>query len=311
MNLKTTEKQVVPTTTKSQQGHELPHTTTISPLEQTNRPRFVLFGLLREKPEGDTALPPPDGGVQAWTQVVMAHLVLFCTWGFINSFGFFQAYYEETMQVSASQISWVASVQVFLLSFIGSFSGRLMDAGYYRYCLICGFSFQIVGIFMVSLCRQYWQVFLAQGICCGIGDGLLFCPTTALIATYFSKRRSVALGLVLTGSSTGGLVFPIMVQQLLPQVGFTWTVRCMGFIVLFCFIICLSLARTRLPKRTKGPLVEPSAFRELSYSLFVVGVFLSLWAVYFSYFYVSPIIGSYLHPLGPAADFSTRLIRML
>lgn len=254
--------------------------------------QFMLFALLRENPADHAGAPPPDGGIQAWTQVAMAHLILFCTWGFINSFGFFQAYYEQSMGVDATQISWVASIQVFLLSFIGSFSGRLMDAGYYRYCLIGGFTFQIIGIFMVSLSKHYWQVFLAQGICCGIGDGLLFCPTMALIATYFVKRRSLALGLVLSGSSTGGLIFPIMVQHLLPRIGFAWTVRSMGFVVLFCFIICLSLARTRLPKRVSGPLVELRAFLEGSYSLFVIGIFLSLWAVYFSYFYVSRPLAS-------------------
>ncbi|GES62897.1 mfs monocarboxylate transporter [Aspergillus terreus] len=262
-------------------------TSTPSPAnEPANAPRFLLFGLFRETPVGDAAAPPPDGGLQAWTQVLMAHLVLFCTWGFINSFGFFQAYYEQTMHVSHSQVSWVVSIQVFLLSFIGSFSGRLMDAGYYRYCLIGGFTFQTLGIFMVSLCQRYWQVFLAQGICCGIGDGLLFCPTNALVATYFVKRRSLALGIVLAGSSTGGLIFPLMVQQLLPKIGFAWTVRCVGFVVLFCFAVCLSLARVRLPKRQGGPLVELHAFHETPYSLFVVGIFLSLWAVYFSYFYI-------------------------
>lgn len=267
-----------------------PTTTTTVSDPQTDQVR--LFALLREKTTDHADATPPDGGLQAWTQVIMAHLILFCTWGFINSFGFFQAYYEETMGVDATQISWVASIQVFLLSFIGSFSGRLMDAGYYRYCLIGGFTFQIIGIFMVSLTKRYWQVFLAQGICCGIGDGLLFCPTTALIATYFVKRRSLALGFVLSGSSTGGLIFPIMVQQLLPKIGFSWTVRCMGFVVLFCFIVCLSLARTRLPKRSSGPLVELSAFHELQYSLFVIGIFLTLWAVYFSYFYVSCLSAS-------------------
>ncbi|KAF9885959.1 hypothetical protein FE257_012134 [Aspergillus nanangensis] len=250
-------------------------------------PKFRIFSLLRETPPANAiSSPPPDGGIQAWLQVVMGHLVLFCTWGFINSFGFFQAHYEETWQVSASQVSWIISIQVFLLSFIGSFSGRLMDAGYYRYCLIGGFTFQTVGIFMISLCRHYWQVFLAQGVCCGIGDGLLFCPTNALIATYFAKRRSLALGIVLTGSSTGGLIFPLVVQQLLPKIGFPWTIRCLGFIVLFCFAVCLTLARVRLPKRIGGPLMELSAFKEVPYSLFVVGIFLALWAVYFSYFYI-------------------------
>lgn len=116
-----------------------------------------------------------------------------------------------------------------------------MDAGYYRYCLIGGFAFQIIGIFMISLCKQYWQVFLAQGLCCGIGDGLFFCPTTALIATYFVKKgQAIALGFTLSGSSTRGLIFPTLVRQLLPKIGFKWTVRCIVFVVLFCFIICLA-----------------------------------------------------------------------
>lgn len=89
-------------------NHEKQVTWTILDNQQHNRPpRFVLFALLREKlSPTDVVAPPADGGLQAWTQVVMAHLVLLCTWGFINSFGFFQAYYEEHLGsgVTASQI---------------------------------------------------------------------------------------------------------------------------------------------------------------------------------------------------------------
>lgn len=31
--------------------------------------------------------PPPDGGLNAWTQVAMAWLVVFTTWGWVNSYG--------------------------------------------------------------------------------------------------------------------------------------------------------------------------------------------------------------------------------
>lgn len=34
--------------------------------------------------------PPPDGGLEAWIQALMGHLVVFNTWGYINSFGVFQ-----------------------------------------------------------------------------------------------------------------------------------------------------------------------------------------------------------------------------
>ena len=31
--------------------------------------------------------PPPDGGKEAWLQVACAHVTIFNTWGFLNSFG--------------------------------------------------------------------------------------------------------------------------------------------------------------------------------------------------------------------------------
>lgn len=60
-------------------------------------------------------LEPPDGGLKAWTQAVMGHLVAFNTCGYIASFGVFQAYYQSALGVSPSAISWVGSVQIFLI----------------------------------------------------------------------------------------------------------------------------------------------------------------------------------------------------
>lgn len=53
--------------------------------------------------------PPPDGGLAAWTQVIMGHLIVFNTWGYINSFGVFQTYYVATLGHPPSDISWVCT----------------------------------------------------------------------------------------------------------------------------------------------------------------------------------------------------------
>ncbi|KAJ6061149.1 Short-chain dehydrogenase/reductase SDR [Penicillium canescens] len=130
--------------------------------------------------------PPPNGGPVAWLQVLAGHLVVFNTWGYANSFGIFQAYYASSLSLPASTISWVGSVQVFLIFFIGSVSGRAFDTGYYRPVLWIGCAMQIVAVFVTSLCTKYWQVFLAQGVCQGLGNGLIFCPTIASVSTYFT-----------------------------------------------------------------------------------------------------------------------------
>lgn len=150
---------------------------------------------------------------------------------------------------------------------------------------------QLLGLFMTSLCTEYWQLFLAQGLCTGIGGGLLFTPALALISTYFAKKRALALAVCASGNASGGMVFPAMVERLLPTIGFPWTMRALGFLMLGITILSVALLKPRLPPRKSGPLFEPSAFREIPYSLFAMGMFLVLWAQYFGYFY----LGSFGH----------------
>ena len=230
--------------------------------------------------------PPPDGGLQAWTQAVMAHFVMFNTWGYISSFGVFQTYYVTALGHSPSEISWVGSIQIFLLFFIGAFSGRALDAGFFRYVFVTGVIVQLIGVFMTSLATEYWQLLLAQGICTGLGNGLQFTPTVALVSTYFSKRKALALALGASGTATGGIVFPILVQQLLPKIGFAWTVRVVGFVMLAFGILTATVLRPRLPPRRSGPLVEWAAFKEIPFVLFCLGMFLNFWAMYFGFYYI-------------------------
>lgn len=99
--------------------------------------------------------PPPDGGLQAWTQSLMGHLVVFNTWGYIISFGVFQQYLTTTLDRSPSDISWVGSVQIFLLFFVGTASGRAVDYGLFRVTFILGSLFLLVGVFATSWCTRY------------------------------------------------------------------------------------------------------------------------------------------------------------
>ncbi|KAI9676812.1 MAG: hypothetical protein M1817_006651 [Caeruleum heppii] len=252
------------------------------PNEYNNPPVSRISTKLSWKDPG----PPPDGGAVAWTQALMGHLVVFNTWGYINSFGVFQAYYSRTLGQSPSAISWVGSVQIFLLFFIGTFSGRATDAGLFRQTFVLGSFLQVFGIFMTSLSTKYWHLFLAQGVCMGLGNGLMFCPSLSLLSTYFSKKRSLAIGICASGSGTGGLVYPVIVQQLLPRIGFANTIRVLGYVNLAVTVVANLLARTRLPPRKTGPIIEWSAFVELPYVLFAVGMFLIFWGLYFAFYYV-------------------------
>ncbi|WYZ41953.1 hypothetical protein EsH8_V_000848 [Colletotrichum jinshuiense] len=217
--------------------------------------------------------PPPDGGWVAWTQAFMAHLVIVNTWGTVNSFGIFQSFYRDFLSRDPSDISWIGSMQVFFLFVIGVLTGRLTDAGYFHHVFATGSALVVLGSLTASFATEYWQLFLSQGICIGLGMGGLFCPVMAVISTYFKRRRNLAIGIAISGSATGGMMYPVMVRQLLPQIGFAWTMRSMALVQLVTLLVANFFMRPRLGPRRSGPLVEFSAFKEKPYSLFTIGMF--------------------------------------
>ncbi|KAK4465038.1 major facilitator superfamily domain-containing protein [Cladorrhinum samala] len=231
--------------------------------------------------------PPPDGGVQAWTAVLCAHLVITNTWGIINSFGVFQTYYTTALSRPPSDISWIGSIQIFLLFFIGTFTGRLTDAGYFRQVFAVGVTFQLVGVFCTSVAKTYWQVFLAQGICMGLGNGCLFCPCIATVATYFDRKRALALAIAACGSATGGLVFPSMMRELLPRVGFATAMQAIGAVQAVTLGIGCVFLRQRIKPRRNGGLVDWSAWKEGEYVFYAAASFTCFIGLYFPFYYVS------------------------
>ncbi|KAF7594167.1 hypothetical protein BBP40_010016 [Aspergillus hancockii] len=262
-------------------------------------------------PEATNSTTPvpdaPDGGLTAWLQVLCGHLIVFNVWGYINSYAIFQSYYVSTLERSPSDIAWVGSLQIFLVYFLGTFSGRATDAGFIRPTLAVGLFLQLLGIFMTSLSKTYWQLLLSQGICQGLGNGLLFCPIVALMATYFTKKRTMAISISACGAATGGLVFPAIAQSLLHRIGFPWTVRVMGLVILFNAVIILTLVQQRLPPRRAGPLMELEAFMELPYAFFALGTFFCFWAVYYAYSYIR----SYGRDIIHVSDYTSFSVLMI
>ncbi|KAF2215858.1 hypothetical protein CERZMDRAFT_35253 [Cercospora zeae-maydis SCOH1-5] len=231
--------------------------------------------------------PPPDGGLHAWTQVAMGTIVAMTTWGLVNSYGAFQSYYTLNLGLPASTVSWIGSVQNFLTFFIGIFSGRALDAGYFMPALLLGSTIQVLGIFFMSLSSQYWQLMLTQGIMVGLGAGIFFTPCMGIIGTYFDSKRSLAMGIATSGNSVGGMIYPTLVQQLLPKLGFAWTARVLGFLNLGLLTIVMAFMRPRLPPRRSGPIVDLSAFKEPTYVFLTATCFFIIWAIYFTLYYIS------------------------
>lgn len=245
-----------------------------------------------EQPSGPPAggpPPPPDGGALAWLQVLSAFLLWFNTWGILNAFGVFQTYYEsgELFQTSSSNISWIGSIQSFMLLVVGIFAGPMYDRGYLRTLLFVGSFGVVFGHMMLSLCTEYWQALLAQGFCVGIGAGCLFVPSVSILPTYFSKKIGLAVGLGSSGSSIGGIVYPIVLYRLIDRIGFAWSVRVMGFIALATLLLPLVAMRMRFKPPKPRALIDWKTFSDAPFMVFVLATLIGFMGLNVILFYLS------------------------
>lgn len=118
----------------------------------------------------------------------------------------------------------------------------------------------VFSIMMTSLCNELYQFILAQGILLGISMTLILCPTVTVIGQHFKQHRAAAVGITISGSSLGGVIWPIIVHELFkkPNVGFGWTMRIVGFIMLPIFLVACLCVRPPREQKQHEKFVPPS-----------------------------------------------------
>ncbi|KAF7782749.1 hypothetical protein Agabi119p4_2125 [Agaricus bisporus var. burnettii] len=194
----------------------------------------------------------PDGGLRAWS-VVLGGMSTFCSYGYICAFGVYQDYYTRVYMTahSASTISWIGAVDSFLTISTGLVVGRLFDRGYCLHLLYGGSLLEALSLFMLSFVKpnQFYGAFLCQGIGVGLGGGMTYVPSLAILSHYFEKKRSLAMSVATAGVSLGSMIIPILVNNLFarPNLDFATVTRITAaFMTAIMFLACV-LLKPRLP----------------------------------------------------------------
>lgn len=240
-----------------------------------------------------------DGGFWAWSTVIGTWLIQFTGFGYANAFGVYQDYYVTNYlsDYGSSAISWIGSVQIFIQLTIGILSGRLFDKGYFYSVMIFGSVLYVFSLFMLSLAKpqQYYQVFLSQAIGAGIGSGICYIPSIAILAQHFRKphNRALTMALIASGSSLGGTIHPIMLNRLFnSSLGFANGVRISAAFIGFLSLVAILMMRVKKTatenKTTSISLI--SAVKKFSkdpaYIFMIAAMFFSSQGIFFPIFYL-------------------------
>ncbi|KAL5414440.1 hypothetical protein PMIN04_009026 [Paraphaeosphaeria minitans] len=218
-----------------------------------------------------------EGGKQAWLTVVGSFLVYYSSFGLLNSFGFFQDYYQNDYlrTISPSTIAFIGTLQLALMNLLSTVSGGICDAHGIKILYLFSGLGTSVALSALSFCPQggLWHIFVTQGLLLGVTAGSGIQPACTVVAQHFEKRRAMAMSLVSSGGAMGGVCYQLMFTQLQPLVGFPWTMRIAAIKVLACYSAALLISKDR-PSGAKislRSLLDFNGFRDAKYAVLALG----------------------------------------
>lgn len=155
-------------------------------------------------------------------------------------------------------------VLVFLVSgFSAPFGGYIIQKASIKKLMLLGCVMLGAAVLVNSQATAVWQVYLCRMV---MGASLSFIGVlinTVLVSNWFVKKRGVALGIVLCGTSLGGFFIPQIATPLIKAYGWRWA---MALISLFVWVILIPavifLVRSKPSEIGIGPDDMPLATTE-------------------------------------------------
>ncbi|MEQ1605231.1 MAG: MFS transporter [Pyrinomonadaceae bacterium] len=118
-----------------------------------------------------------------------------------------------------SVYGYAPAITFFLAGLLGPLAGYLLHKTSAKVLMVAGCIILGSGVLIYSQADSVAMVYLAHAL---LGASLAFVGvlvSTVLVSNWFSKRRGTALGIVLTGTSFGGVVIPQIATPLIQAYG--------------------------------------------------------------------------------------------
>jgi MFS family permease len=238
----------------------------------------------------------------AWLVVAASSVGLFFHFGslLVNAFGVMLTTLCDEFRWTRGDVSTAFMLGTLTAMLTMPLTGLLTDRfGARRPILVCMTVFGGLYASLSLLTPRLWHlyaVFLLLGM---VGPGTSAVPNASLISRWFVERRGLALGLAMSGTALGGVVWPKATQSLLDQFGWRNTYAISGGAVLLVAVPLLLLL-LKEPSNVESP-SEKSVSNERAEGLTRVEALRSgvLWLMLFAFFIISMSIQACMIHLVP------------
>jgi predicted MFS family arabinose efflux permease len=197
-------------------------------------PREPSFAPENRVSASDSITPPVNTSraspFHGWRTVAVAFTAQLLTFSVtFSAFGVFVVPLSEAFGTTQGRLGYGLSIAFLVTGAVGPFIGRWMDRGLARTLMLWGAAVAGLGLLALSRATALWQ--LAIGFCGIVSLGAaLFGPTTstALVASWFVRRRGLALGVTVAGATIAGMAAPPVAALLIETVGWRGALAAFG-----------------------------------------------------------------------------------
>lgn len=168
-----------------------------------------------------------------WYILAAAFLALAVGFGVRPSFGLFFKAIADDFGLSRAGLGLAVSVNMLTYGLIQPVMGQLLDR--YGPRMAIGVSTIVLagGFMFIGLARSVWQLYLLYGVILGIAfGGLGFTTIPAMVSRWFVKKRGLALGIAISGSSVGQFILMPVAGFFFLKYGWRPTNMLLGLVVL-------------------------------------------------------------------------------
>ncbi|KAE8141420.1 major facilitator superfamily domain-containing protein [Aspergillus pseudotamarii] len=223
----------------------------------------------------DPKLPPVDGGIHAWLFLAACFVVEGTVWGFAACFGVFQNYYRNDPAFQGSHaiaaIGTCAMGMAYLLSPI-VMAILIALPRLQRWASSIAFVVLSLSLALSSFSTSVTHLILSQGIAYGTAGCFAYAPSILFMPDWFVKKKSLAFGIVWSGSGLTGIIFPLILQSLLDTYGWQTTLRICSVAIFLLAAPFMLFHKPRVPRRTTNlHQLDLSFHRNRTYLIYQVG----------------------------------------
>jgi MFS family permease len=227
-------------------------------------------------------------GPEGWRNVVAGFVSMATVFGVAYSFGAFFGPMAEEFGAGRSATSLVFSITAFLYFGLGIVSGPAVDRYGPRPVLLAGAAAIGTGLLLTSLVDRLWVGYVTYGLGVGIGVACGYVPMVAVVSGWFERRRSMALGIAVSGIGMGTLVVAPLAAALIDDLGWRSTYRVFGAAAAVSLVACSFVASRPPHREVVAGAPDVTAARNPAFAvLYVSGLLVSL-ALFLVFIFLTP-----------------------